>query len=120
MLKMMNKNFGSITIVVEPHVSEKKCRQEMASQGVIDCRKINPNQKDKPAVTMILAFTTDRLPEKLTVGYNICTLGPTNILIFSAVSFAFVLDFHLHVTAHQPSIDIAVRISIIMLMALRS
>lgn len=84
-------SLGGIPVKVEPHknlntskgvifcfdlafVSEEECKQEMASQGVVDCRKILPKQKGKPSVSMILTFATDKLPEKVTVGYNVCNV----------------------------------------------
>ncbi|KAG8236167.1 hypothetical protein J437_LFUL005274 [Ladona fulva] len=93
LLKMTN--IQDTPIKVEPHKTLNTCRgviscydlmyitadeiaKEMASQGVISCRRLQRKQTGEMVNTtsVVLTFAWDRLPEKVYVGYEVCTVRP--------------------------------------------
>jgi hypothetical protein len=89
------KRLHDIPVVVEPHRGLNTCRgviscydllyvdvvditKEMASQGVIDCRRLTTKRNGEVINTTsaILTFSRDMLPEKVNVGYERCPVRP--------------------------------------------
>lgn len=60
------------------YVSEDEINSEMASQGVVDCRRLKTRKNGEliNSTSVILTFCRDSLPEKVYVGYESVSVRP--------------------------------------------
>lgn len=89
-------NFISVPILAESHrelnsseksffcceisfVFDGECINEIASQGVIGCKKIS-SRKGTKVVSMVLTFALHRSPERVNASCNICNAIPYILL----------------------------------------
>jgi type II secretory pathway pseudopilin PulG len=76
--RTLNTCRGVITNYDLLYVSDEEIKSEMASQGVIDCRRLKTKRNGEliNSTSVILTFSRDTLPEKVFVGYESVSVRP--------------------------------------------
>ena len=76
--RTLNTCRGVITNYDLLYVSDDEIKEEMASQGVIDCRRLKTKKNGElvNSTSVVLTFSRDTLPGKVFVGYESVSVRP--------------------------------------------